>query len=376
VADELPQGPHPAKSRISVGADAANADAAEPKVVTNFYTNEVEGYIDLSKRVSSSTNSAGASGGATVFGFDDIFVLKATNLSYHEKKLAGCKCSPRDANLSEYLVRHVHYKRRKQWSHLPTGQQDPTALQLSTIAIGRDDGMGCANFIANTPYLHTEPAARLLPCFFAVVNDGTFFRSAISRREVNYWCPGLNAGVPFVAKKDAIHELTFLAHDFGHFMLPDLVFTGKHSPLLRRVYIISRMLSEAATLVFADMLLAEGLRRSGVEYDWTKRAIWPLFEATGIDPFPAVPDVELTLSRFKELLNVRYFLWFYSAVRISFCCSFVHTRLHVLALHWYLLYGRPTRYTACLVTIQSTEPCSSGPGRWDPWGERTKSQRC
>ncbi len=47
--------------------------------------------------------------------------------------------------------------------------------------------------------------------------------------------------------------------------LPDLLFTGNDSPLHRRLYIIYRMLSEATTLVFADMLFVESLRRRGVE---------------------------------------------------------------------------------------------------------------
>lgn len=38
------------------------------------------------------------------------------------------------------------------------------------------------------------------------------------QREKNYWWPGLNAGLPLTAKRDAVHEATFMAHDFGHFV--------------------------------------------------------------------------------------------------------------------------------------------------------------
>ncbi|CAB9514764.1 adenylate kinase [Seminavis robusta] len=232
-------------------------------MTTKFYSNDVEGFIDLSKRGNKEQ----------VFGFDDIFVLKATSLSYHEKKLAGFKCSPRDSNLSAFVADHVHYKNRKEWGHLPNvNQHEKNVDRKRTISIGFSDGLDCAKFVANTSYFHTGVASRLLPCFYSVVNDGVFFRSSISRREVNYWLPGLNSGIPFVKKKDEIHELTFLAHDFGHFMIPDLVFT-------------------------------EALRRSGVQYDFAKRAIWPLFQATGIDPFPELPDTEYTLRQFRRLLH-------------------------------------------------------------------------
>lgn len=60
--------------------------------------------------------------------------------------------------------------------------------------------------------------------------------------------------------------------------LPDLLFTGNDSPLHRRLYIIYRMLSEATTLVFADMLFVESLRRRGVEsLGKTSRQVWLCF---------------------------------------------------------------------------------------------------
>ena len=69
------------------------------------------------------------------------------------------------------------------------------------------------------------------------------------------------------------------------------------------------MLSEAITLVFADMLFVEALRRGGVEYDWTKRKIWPLFRDCGLDPFKH-SDSQHLLSVFRTLLeaNVPYCL--------------------------------------------------------------------
>ena len=60
-----------------------------------------------------------------------------------------------------------------------------------------------------------------------------------------------------------MHEISFVAHDFGHFLIPDLVFTGRDmSAEARRTYIVYRMCSEATTLVFADMLFVEVCRLS------------------------------------------------------------------------------------------------------------------
>ena len=70
------------------------------------------------------------------------------------------------------------------------------------------------------------------------------------------------------------------------------------------------MLSEAVTLVFADMLFVEALRRGGLEYDWTKRRIWPLFRDCGLDPFKEPAQPQHLLSVFRTLLeaNVAYCL--------------------------------------------------------------------
>jgi hypothetical protein len=71
--------------------------------------------------------------------------------------------------------------------------------------------------------------------FVSVANAGAFFRAAKTRRELNYWFPGLNAGIPYVAKRDPIHEVTFTAHDFGHFSIPDLIFTGHYAAVQNEV---------------------------------------------------------------------------------------------------------------------------------------------
>jgi hypothetical protein len=113
---------------------------------------------------------------------------------------------------------------------------------------------------------------------------GAFWRSAENRRQNTYWCPGLNGGIPVVSKKDdKIHEDVFRAHDFGHYIVPDLIFTGNDSVHHRRAYVAYRMISEATTMTMADMLFVHALKTSGIEYDFTKRRIYPLFCALGLN---------------------------------------------------------------------------------------------
>jgi hypothetical protein len=66
------------------------------------------------------------------------------------------------------------------------------------------------------------------------------------------------------------------------------------------------MLSEAVTLVLADMLFVDTLRRSGHEYEYSKRQIYPLFEDLGLD----FSEEEHFFANLELLLkaNVRYCL--------------------------------------------------------------------
>jgi hypothetical protein len=45
-----------------------------------------------------------------VFGWDDIFVLESSNLSFHQLQQSGIKRSSRDMVISDYLRDNVHYK--------------------------------------------------------------------------------------------------------------------------------------------------------------------------------------------------------------------------------------------------------------------------
>eukprot|EP00746_Dinoflagellata_sp_MGD_P028093 gnl/MRDRNA2_/MRDRNA2_16638_c0_seq1.p1 gnl/MRDRNA2_/MRDRNA2_16638_c0~~gnl/MRDRNA2_/MRDRNA2_16638_c0_seq1.p1 ORF type:complete len:550 (-),score=74.07 gnl/MRDRNA2_/MRDRNA2_16638_c0_seq1:125-1774(-) len=277
-----------------------------------------EGYIDLSRRAGACRMQSEGSadmpaskrskldGSAHGFGWDNVLVLTSTNKTYGEMlRDHGIKVSPRDVNINRYIMDCLHYTRRKATKWIRQGFEE----FVETVSFREEDSVGA--FVQQQEHINNTVACKsgLRNVFIAVANHGAFFRSARTRREVNYWLPGLNAGIPFVAKPDPIHEITFTAHDFGHFLIPDLVYTGHNSELHARVYILYRMMSEATTMIFADMLFVETLRRSGYQYDWTKRKINPLLLATGLDPFEAA-DKNAFFSDFRTLLeaNVAYCL--------------------------------------------------------------------
>lgn len=271
------------------------AESAAGEAVDTFvYRHEAAAYIDLSKR-------QGAAKDPAVFNWDDIVVDFFTGLSYHEKKVMGCKVSPREMMLSEYLRDHIHYRARKVCKWHPV---------VMTRAVDFGDGGLAARFVLGNSMLTNECAQKsgISKAFASVVRSGLFLRAPMTRRELNYWLPGLNAGLPLVPKRDPVHEVTFQAHDLGHFLIPDLLYTGRGGALHRRLYIVHRMLSEALTIVFADMLFAETLRRSGVEYDFHQRRIWPLFRDTGLDPFAAGPEHMVCVMKTLMHASVAYCL--------------------------------------------------------------------
>ena len=259
-----------AEARVTLTAwlrDQEGGAAAPPAF---SITDVTRGFIDPSLAVPPLHKAAGI---ASVFGYDDIFAPLATGVTYHAASQGGHgKVSSRLAVASALARQMLHFKAHVDLKHAPLHQHASIDFALDVT-----------DFVEGHPLLSRGLA---VPGYGAllrsVLNGGIFLKSPGNKRERNYWWPGLNAGLPLTPKDDAIHEATYAAHDFGHFKVPDLLFTGSPlctSRLGRRVYLIHRMLSEAVTMVLADMLYAEGLRRQGVAYDWAKRKIWPLLAA-------------------------------------------------------------------------------------------------
>ena len=101
----------------------------------------------------------------------------------------------------------LHYKSRKAAPRINPRSRD----FHETVSFAEEDSVGAfvaANAMMNNP---AAVASGILDVFRCVANNGAFFRSAKTRREVNYWLPGLNAGIPFTSKKDEVHEISYLS---------------------------------------------------------------------------------------------------------------------------------------------------------------------
>ena len=263
----------PAKNRTRLRVHTRGEDGA---LVTREHAHEIEGHIDLSRREPA---------GRGVFDWDDVFVPMRTLRSYHEMAALGLKLSGRDLVLDDFVREHLWYRR-------------PVGLRWSRLEPARtiDLGLDPAGFLVGHPvYGRLADGHPLRHVLGHVVADGLFFRAARNRREKNYWLPGLNAGIPFVPKRDDVHEATYMFHDLMHFAFPDLLYDGRGGRAEKNVYVVHRMTSEAFTLVLADMVFASSLRAAGLEYDFSPRRILPLFDSLGLDPVGRAADLRRLL---------------------------------------------------------------------------------
>lgn len=229
-----------------------------------------------------------------VFGWDDQFVLLATGKTYQEHLQSGLKISSRDMVISAYLEDKVYYKQLKNLKHTPLELNRPVDFNVDVACFVRQESL------FNTACAQSYGLVNMLT---HVLNEGIFFKGADTRLEANYWQPGLNAGLPLMSKKDNIHEKTFMFHDFGHFLMKDLIFTGSDSPLHRNVYIIHRMISEAVTIMLADGVFVDSMQREGVDYDFSERRIYPLVCDAGLDIGCCDTDRDGYVVRLKNLFK-------------------------------------------------------------------------
>lgn len=238
--------------------DVRSLDLAGEVRKSEYHAN-VRGFIDLDLKRD----------GDDVFGWDDVFVATSTNADFHSLKRMGLKNSARQIAISRFIVDSLTYESRLD-------------LNFNRQTMGETvefDGLA-AEFVDGNAMIQAGIGGSFLRNMVdSVLDGGIFFRSSSNRREKNYWLPGLNAGIPLTAKKDEIHEVTFFFHDLMHFQIPDLVYDGSSADADEKdAYIFYRMMSEAFTLVLADMYFIDGLTRAGVEYDFSKRRIYPLFQ--------------------------------------------------------------------------------------------------
>ncbi len=202
-----------------------------------------------------------------VFGWDSAFT-PIDGVSLHDMAEKGLKSSAREQCLSAFVKAFMRHKEHKKLRWRP--------VEASSIIDWNVD----ARVLLDHP-LYQGLAPELRNVFHAIIDHGVFFRAAASRRDGNYWFPGLNGGIPYVPKGDPIHEAGYQFHDVMHQLMPDLVFDGTDTPDHRRTYIAYRMMSEAVSLVLADMRFIHGLASDPAHagYDFSARRIYPLYQA-------------------------------------------------------------------------------------------------
>eukprot|EP00438_Fugacium_kawagutii_P031682 Skav232911 [mRNA] locus=scaffold1477:555114:558059:- [translate_table: standard] len=114
-------------------------------LVHSIYSSAVEGYVDLGRRSSAA------------FGWDDVVVLT----------------SPWATDDIATIARR--------------SQEDQRQVRVELL------GRSPTRFVCRWSWAQLAPWCEL-PSAAWPRNNGAFFRSAQSRRELNYWLPGLNAG--------------------------------------------------------------------------------------------------------------------------------------------------------------------------------------
>lgn len=223
-----------------------------------------------------------------VYNWDDIFVSASTMKSYQEMKDLSIKNSARDINFSHMM------------DDLPSlFKFDNINLNFNPIEANQVISFEpiIDNLFHNNQYYKIAYQNEVFkPIINYLISDGLFIRSATNRKQKNYWLPGLNAGIPLTPKRDELHELTFMFHDIMHFLFPDLTITNNEKSDKHK-YIIYRMISEAFTLVLADILFISLLNDNHVEYDYSKRKIFPLFE-----------NIKFDISK-QNLPKIKQLLW-------------------------------------------------------------------
>lgn len=148
-----------------------------------YVSDLLEGYIDLSKKENHKS----------VFGWDDIFILPLACLSLFEVSKINSKVSSKQKNLSSFVAEHIHYKERLSTKFNKIDAEETIMIDHSVFMLLKE------NKYLNSPSVISSGILEILK---KSLKNGAFFRSSKTRREKNYWFPGLNAGIPLVEKKE------------------------------------------------------------------------------------------------------------------------------------------------------------------------------
>ena len=325
----------------------------EHHITYKDYTNETEGYLDYGK----STLDARPS---DCYDWDDIFVIPATGLSNYETAIQlGNKVSSRDKNIAAFIKDRIYYKELCDLTFDPVNMRQPVDFSIDPLptltqilpefmSIYAADGQPHTNCITvhqpqnngevaaidskwqgiyengyypaiSRPSTTTDPIKLLLHnTIIKCLNMGVFLRAPENRREKLYWVPGLNSGIPLTKKAEQGHERIFRFHDCSHHGIPDLVFISpgyKEFPiepkLHKMAYVLHRLMTEAFSLVTADMLGTHYLQEEYGDYESAyKRKI--------IQVYCTLPALFRDAEHLIDLYYLIYHLVFYGELPTKF----------------------------------------------------------
>lgn len=240
------------------------------------------------------------------FGWDGLFVNSATNLSHEEFYDKYGKKSARQHAASVFIESYLRYKTLSSMRHHSIPSKNPVDFGHDYIHL--TEFVQQEAHLSN-PYVHQWGIEKLRN---ATINEGLFFKAAWSRPVKNYFSPPFS-GIPLTAKKDSAEETIFMMHDMLHHLIPDLICDQGTDKKHFNVYSAWRMISEACTLVLADMLYADSLIQNGIARTCVDQRIYPLFEAIKVAQDLSAPENmsnQEQIAFIHQLLfaNVRYAL--------------------------------------------------------------------
>ncbi len=156
--------------------------------------------------------------------------------------------------VEDFLLNEIFYKKKKNLIHnkIPNIKDAVVNFEISPLQI-----------ITNNEITVKLLSNKLFNKYLTKVNNyGTFIRFAENKVQRLYWNPAVNSGIPLTPKgKDPVYELLFFLHDCGHFLLPDLIFTGKLiDTMAKNIYVSYRLLGESITIVLNEMLAVNYLK--------------------------------------------------------------------------------------------------------------------
>lgn len=283
-----------------------------------------KGYINMRKCMEQPIRAS-----SMVFGWDDVFTDIRTHLTYLELQAqsetsALTKISSRDHAIAEFIEKILYYAKKIDLFHNPQNFksvvdferfEDVRETVQTILDIKQDMTLNkTPNSDQNLAYINNA----VQNLCNAVFNSGITFRSPENRRVKLSWMPGLNPGIPFTRKiKDSGQEATYMIHDFGHHIIPDLMYIkgdnydDKKKLQNKKIYIMYRMMSEAITMVIADMLFVDGVLGGNQNYeDVESRRIYPLYLAILAANPERVQTVDSLITLHKQIIlaNVQYVL--------------------------------------------------------------------